>query len=266
LGKFMPIRLREYHRPLDAARAAELLQREDVRTLPIVHGPRVRLDPYAQAEAVVDLGLLRLNFIATHDGFVHIGGQTPLQSLIDAAQLQALAGGLLPKAAQFAAHLGLRHLATLGGALLSADGPPEIQLALIALEAKVVTMGAGRKTTPLIQYQQQENDLVLEVNFKHLGAEYRGALARVARTPLDQAIVAAVAVVGPDFARVAVAGAGPAPIVKSEQGSAPNLRAMAEAIEAGAQVVGDYRGSAEYRRAIAGVLAGRALAAAWGEG
>jgi CO/xanthine dehydrogenase FAD-binding subunit len=266
LEKFMPIRLREYHRPLDAASAAELLQREDVRTLPIGHGPRVRPDPYARAEAAVDLGLLRLNVIAIRDGFVHIGGQTPLQALIDAAELQALARGLLPKAAQFAAHLGLRHLATLGGALLSADGPPEIQLALIALEAEVVTMGAGRKTTPLIQYQPQANDLVLEVNFKHLGAEYRGALVRVARTPLDQAIVAAVAVVGPEFARVAVAGAGPGPIVKSERGSARDVQAMVVAIEAGAQAVGDYRGSAEYRRAMAGVLAGRALAAARGAG
>jgi len=262
----MPIRLREYHRPLDTARAAELLQREAVRTLPAGHGPRARLDAYAPAEAVVDLGQLQLNFITIRDGFVHIGGQTPLQALIEAAELQALAGGLLPKAAQFAAHLGLRHLATLGGALLSADGPHEIQLALIALEAEVVTLGAGRKTTPLIQFQPQENDLVLEVNFRHLGAAYKGALARVARTPLDQAIVAAVAVVGPEFARVAVAGAGPGPIVRSEHGAAPDLQAMAEAVEAGAQAIGDYRGSAEYRRAMAGVLAGRALAAARGAG
>ena len=116
----MPNRLREYHRPLEAAQAAELLRRDDVRTLPIAHGPRVRQDAFAQAEAAVDLGLLRLDTIESQNGFVHIGGQTPLQALIDAAELQGLVGGLLPKAAQFAAHLGLRHLATLGGALLSA--------------------------------------------------------------------------------------------------------------------------------------------------
>jgi CO/xanthine dehydrogenase FAD-binding subunit len=262
----MPIRLRGYHRPLDPTRAAELLQRADIRTLPIAQGPRVRLAQYAQAEAVVDLGLLRLDSVSAHDGIVQIGGQTPLQAVIDAAQLQSLAGAILPQAAQFAAHLGLRHLATLGGALLSADGPPEISLALIALEAQVVVMSvAGPKTTSLIEYQLQENDLVLEVNFKHLGADCGGALSRVARTPLDQAIVAAAAVVGPDFARVAVAGAGPAPIFKSAHGSPPDMRALADSIAADAQAIGDYRGSAEYRQAMAGVLARRALETARGE-
>jgi len=262
----MPIQLREYHRPPDPTSAAELLQRAEVHSIPIACGPRVSKEPYADIDAVVDLSLLRLDSIATDGSFVQIGGQTTLQAVIDAPQLQSLAGGILLQAAQFAAHLGLRHLATVGGVLLRADGPTEIRLALLALEAGIVTQGPLRHTTPLIHYQPKENDLVLEITFKQLSAECGGALARVARTPLDQAIVAAVAVVGPDFARVAVAGASPYPIVKSVTGSPVSMSNLVESAMAEADPVGDYRGSAEYRRAMAGVLARRALDAARGKG
>ncbi len=262
----MPIQLREYHRSLDPTSAAKLLQRAAVRTIPLACGPRVPKEPYADTEAVVDLSLLRLDTIEANERFVHIGGQATLQAVIDAPQLQSLAGGILPQAAQLAAHLGLRHLATVGGALLTADGPPEIGLALLALEASIVTQSPVRHTTPLIHYQPKENDLVLEITFKQLSTACGGALARVARTPLDQAIVTAVAVVGPDFARVAVAGACPHPIVKSATGSPVSLSGLVESVVAEADPIGDYRGSAEYRRAMAGVLTSRALAAAYRNG
>lgn len=262
----MPIHLREYHRLPDPISVANLLRRAETQTAPINCGPRIPRDRYAEAEAVVDLSALHLDSIVTQDDWVRIGGQATLQTLIDAPPLQSLASGILPQAAQLAAHFGLRHLATMGGALLTLDGPPEIGLVLLALEANVVTQSAARYVTPLIGYQAHQDDLVVEVTLKHSPANCQGALVRVARTPRDQAIVAAVAVVGPDFARVAVAGASLHPIVKSVTGSSLSMSHLVESVVAEARPIGDYRGSAEYRRAMAGVLSKRALDAARGAG
>jgi CO/xanthine dehydrogenase FAD-binding subunit len=260
----MPNRLREFHRSPDPASAAGLLQRLDIQTVPIASGPRNSAAPYAGAGAVVDLGMLRLDRIWQDAGAVQIGGQTTLQALIEAPLLQGLAGGILPQAAQLAAHLGLRHLATVGGLLQDLNSPPEVRLALLALAADVVTQGATREVTPLCDYYPKRNDLLLEISFKQLPAGSSGALARVARTTLDLAIVAAVAVAGPGFARVALAGASPQPIVKAATGAPVNARALAQSVATDVDPSGDYRGSADYRRAMAGVLALRALNAAQG--
>lgn len=258
----MSNRLREFHRSPDPDSAAGLLQRKDIQTKPVASGPRFPLDPYAGAEAVVDLAMLRLDSIKADAGVVHLGGQVTLQSLIESPVLAGQAGGLLPAAARYGGHLGLRNIATLGGLLLAGEGAPELRLALLALDAAVVVQGNGRTSVPLREYRPDDSDLILELSFKQLPAGGGGGLARVARTPLDQAIVAAAAVAGPGFARVAVAGAGPSPILKSVEGSAPRAADLAAAVQAEAAPAGDYLGSAEYRRAMAGVLARRALEAA----
>jgi len=97
--------------------------------------------------------------------------------------------------------------------------------------------------------------------------------AHVARTPADEPIVAAVAVVEVDDstvhqARVALTGAWPEP-ARLAQAAAQlvggpldeeHIRAVAEAVEEEVAPRGDFRGSEEYRRAMAGVLTRRALA------
>ncbi|HAJ35148.1 MAG TPA: hypothetical protein DCL15_05595, partial [Chloroflexi bacterium] len=95
------------------------------------------------------------------------------------------------------------------------------------------------------------------------------ALARVARTPLDQAIVAAVSVVAGQTARVAVAGASPLPfVVETTVDGAPAVVTdrLAAMVTSQTAPVGDYRGSADYRRQMADVLARRAVAAAFAKG
>jgi carbon-monoxide dehydrogenase medium subunit len=101
------------------------------------------------------------------------------------------------------------------------------------------------------------------------------ALERVARAPRDLPIVAAAArleVAGGvcRAARLALAGAGPRPqrwpaaedLLQGQPLSEGLLAQAAQTAEA-ANPVGDFRGSAEYRRAVAVPLARRALAAAW---
>jgi len=94
----------------------------------------------------------------------------------------------------------------------------------------------------------------------------------VARTLADEPIVAAIAVVALDGdvvgqARVALTGAWPEPLRLAEAAArlvggpldAEHIQAVAEAVEEEVAPQGDFLGSAEYRRAMAGVLTRRAL-------
>jgi CO/xanthine dehydrogenase FAD-binding subunit len=96
--------------------------------------------------------------------------------------------------------------------------------------------------------------------------------ASVARTPADEPIVAAFAAVDWDGevvcrARVALTGVWPEPArlakapLKLVGGPLDDawIRRVAATVEAEVEPRGDYRGSQEYRRAMAGVLTRRAL-------
>lgn len=243
---------RQIHRPATPAEAAALLQQP--ATVPLELGPRVPLDPYANAESVIDLSRLGLDYIRADEDAIRIGPLTPLQALVESEVIRAHAGGLLARAAQIVAHLGLRHIVTLGAAWRATDGPPEVRLALLVLDA------AATSDSPLAE-------LILP---RRPGL--RAALERIARTPRDEAIVAAAVSLTVREGvcrevRVALAGACPQPRRFTEveavlEGQAPTagiLQRAAEAAVAHADPVADYRGSAEYRRAMAGVLVRRAV-------
>lgn len=308
----MPKRIREYHRPADWAAASELLRRTDLRIAPLVLGPRPPSTPPPDVEAVVDLSRLDLAYVNEDDGgVVHVGALTSLQDLANSPLLKSVANGILSEAAHLAAHLGLRHVATVGGVLVSREGPPEVLLTLLALDATVVVRsddrsarefvevnvadlapqqvaldpehGASETTRareiPLAGFQPNalaSGELVAEVKFERPAAHAGGALERVARAPRDEAIVAAAALVEVANGvcrqvRLALAGAGKGQRMTSAEhileGRPLNdtwLQKAVETVEAEANPVSDFRGSAEYRRAMAGVLARRVLEGAWG--
>jgi carbon-monoxide dehydrogenase medium subunit len=101
-------------------------------------------------------------------------------------------------------------------------------------------------------------------------------LARVARSPRDEAIVAVAAKLYVHEGvcrnvRLAVAGASPQPtrvlsaeaLLEGQPWSDERLNAVVERVRVEAQPIVDYRGSVEYRKAMAGTLARRALTEAW---
>lgn len=279
----MPIRPREYHRPPDRNSALELLRRSGGRAAPLVIGPRPIALSDMDFEAVVDLSRLGLDYIVeSGGGYVHIGAMTPLQTLTNSPPLQSLASGLLSEAAKLAASVSLRRLATLAGAILSGGRPPEVLLALLALDTTVVIQGERAHEIPLTDFLGGEASLpqgefLLELKFRlPSSAQVGGALERLARTPHDEAIVAAAAVIEMDGkvcdrVRLALAGAGPRPQridqverLLERQSLTPELLQQVVATTTGAaNPIPDYRASAEYRREMAGVLARRALETAW---
>jgi len=181
-------------------------------------------------------------------------------------------------------------------ALTSPRVAPQWVAALLALGATVTVEGkTGPTEVPLETVLQRKTEG--KVSVLHIpplfsppkgadrrrsgdeGGGMRWGEAHVARTPADEPIVAAVAVVEVDGtsggdsvvrqARVALTGVWPEPVRLAE---APTqlaggpldengIRAVAEAVEEEVEPKGDFRGSEEYRRAMAGVLTCRALEA-----
>jgi CO/xanthine dehydrogenase FAD-binding subunit len=227
---------------------------------------------------------------------LRLGAQVTLQALADHPEAAALAGGLLATAARRAASRTLREQFTLGGTLVAGEPEHPLRVALLALDAEAIVWTAragGTGSEPravavdsLYDYGDQlrrRRALITEVRVARSLAPTGGALGWVARTPADVPIVCAAARVyrnrqtGRAYGvRLALGGLAGRPLrlaavedaLEAQQISPERLDAVealvAEALgAAGVAVTDGWRASAEYRRAIAGVLARRALATAW---
>lgn len=254
----MPHSLRHYHKPPDLKTAQTLLERKDEKNVLLSPGPKPPVEPYAGADAVVDLGGLDLVYLKREDAFIRIGAMTTLQTIAESPAVQNFADGVLAEAAGLSAHLGLRNLATLAGALGSTDSTPEIRLALLALDAQSIV----------------QDGILTELRL-NTPPGLHAALARVARTPRDAAIVAvctAVIVDGQTCRRATLAVACPevqrlesvANLLNGQRLTPEKVAEVVAAVAAEVKVSGDYRGSEDYKREMAGVLTRRALMEAWG--
>jgi putative selenate reductase molybdopterin-binding subunit len=149
-------------------------------------------------------------------------------------------------------------------ALASPRIAPRWVAALLALGAKVTTEG-GEK--PLAEADVAEA-YMLQVDFDGV----RLGEAHVARTPADEPIVAAIAAVKMDGGivqetRVALIGVWSETVRLAEAAAqlvggsldVEHIQRMAQAVEQEVMPKGDFRGSEEYRRAMAGVVTRRAL-------
>lgn len=147
---------------------------------------------------------------------------------------------------------------------------PQWSAALLALGATVTFEGeSGPAEIPLeTLLTQRPKGEVTALNVRTEGV--RWGEAHVSRTPADEPIVAAIAAVemaGATVrqARVALTGVGPVHLAGSPSqlvGGPLNkarIQIVADTIQGEVAPEGDFRGSEEYRRAMAGVLARRAL-------
>ena len=274
---------KEFHRPDNWPEAHQLLNRSDVHTVPYTVSPRpTALNDY-DADAFVDLEKLQSSYIQIKDdGRVHIGALTTLQDIYLSELVKSMAGGALTEAAYLSATLGLRNLATIAGTLINPENPPDVPLVLMAMDAVVIVQEAQNQTRQVAMGDWMKDcanallpgEVILEVSFPDL-SQAKGALARVSRTPRDKAIVAAAAVFRLENGvcsqvGVSLAGSNPTSVRLAKVEALLNGKALsADLIDQAASLAAeqtappaDYRGSAEYRTAMAAVLTRRTLSMA----
>ena len=274
--------LREYHRPATIGTALKLLARSAPRTVPLAGGAWLVAQRNPAIEAVVDLSALDLDFVKTRGRRVHLGATTTLQTLATHPTVHTLASGLLAKAAQRSAPYALRNLATLGGTLVVGEPTAETALALLVLEARIVIRNSQRQTVEAEVFLENPPEylspsgLIVEIAIPVLEAETGTALAEVSPTPHDRPIVNAAALVSLQggtirTARLALGGVAPRPIRllsvdATLRGKPLDDERLTEVVSLVREVISpptDGRASAEYRRAMAGVVITRALREAW---
>ena len=286
----MLLNLREYHRPGDeegVTRALELLSRPGIRTVLLAGGDALVGAGDPTVEAVVDLqALAALDFISADidTRVLRIGAITTRTALVqnlerktDLSQYRVIAEG----ARRWGGSVQ-RNRATVGGAIATAASDDPLVVVLLACNAQVTLVTRpGPRSLSLAEFLPArtallaEPALIAEVSVS-LDREAACALASVARTPSDAPIVVAAAMLALErgrcsAARVALGGVARLPILLPQieatvVGQIPSPDLFLEAGNRAAALVqptGDFRGSAEYRRAMAGVLTERALMQAW---
>lgn len=244
--------LAEYHKPGSVAEAVQLLRRTDVRLRPLAGGSQLvgALETRAvrDVDGVVDLAGLGLHHIEQDGDRLRIGATATLSKVGSHPLAGELAGGILRRTARYEGPVNLRNAATVGGVIAAAEMDSEFYAALLALDASVVVSDGTRETiTPLADFRiPSSHHLITAVTLPV--RQLRAGHARVARTPSDRCIVAAVAVLGDGVEWVALCGAGDRPLLAGGPLSPPD----------------NWKGSAEYRREMAAVVQARALTEARG--
>ncbi len=273
-----PLDLEEVIRPRTLAEALVHLARRDVTPYPLAGGTRLLAGTASGIRAVLDLGALGLRYIRTGEEELYLGAMTTLQDVVESDVAAGVAGGLLARAAWEAAPRVQRHQQTVGGTVAGAEGNDDFLVALLALDARVVYYLPDDRDTahvlPLAAFltdvRSRPPFLITEVRIPvREGA--RAALERVARTPRDRAIVNVAVVVCPDGdaiarARVVAGGVAEHPIrleavetlLAGRALDEVNMAEVEERARAAVAPMDDWRGSADYRRHLVGVLTRRA--------
>jgi len=254
--------LKTYHRPQTIEAALELLNRPQVYTMPLAGGTFLNANLPTEVEELVDLQSLHLTQITHVGDTLTLGALVRLQELVelgDSSQseprifhpitTQAISPlALLRQTALLEGPNTMRHAATIGGVIVTGDNESELLAAMLVCAAEVtIQKPAGSQTMPLANLLAAPvvhlaGGLITSISL-HLNGQ--AAHDRVARTPKDRPIVAAVARHDGANHWLALCGVAPTPILLTLD-QLDNLTPPS-----------DFRGSADYRLAMARVLVGR---------
>jgi CO/xanthine dehydrogenase FAD-binding subunit len=218
-----------------------------VRWTVCVGGTKVNTEQYAEAVAVVDLQALHLDAMSMQDGGLLIGATVTLERLAQADDVPAV----IAEASRREAPSTLRAMATVGGCIATANPASELLASFLVHDAKVRLAGPdGQRDLELAGLLTDRSELAGRIIVAvHVETDGIASVARVGRTRADLPIVAAVArrTVGRGR-RLALTGVAATPVLVTVESAADHLDPPA-----------DFRGSTDYRRALARVLSRRAL-------
>jgi len=268
----MLFNLKTTHKPATMEEAAALLRQPG--TYPLYGGAALQRHPRpAEVEAAVDVGSLGLDYVRDSENSLRLGSMLTLEQV----RLACLdRGDQHPKLAGIAAALRedlpetLRHTLRLGDLLMERDPQSLTITALLALGAVLKRADVDMHFTMAAWLAASEDSRrYLIAQLRLLCGPKRSAVAveKVARTPADAPIVAAVAYVEADgagklyYSSLALCGVAatplPQPDVTRELDESGNLEAALGRLHL--DPTGDHWGSREYRSEMARVTARRAL-------
>jgi CO/xanthine dehydrogenase FAD-binding subunit len=230
---------------------------------------------------VVDISRLQEAREVTQDeGYLSIGGLTTHHRLATNEAILA-AQPLLSAAASHIGNQRVRNRGTLGGSVAHSDPAGEIPLALTALSA-IYELSDGRATREVraedfalgfLSTQLEPDEIVTAVRVPTLGPGWGWSFCEMSRRRGDFAVVAAAALVRIAGgvvveARLALGGVSDHAIRFGAVESAMTGATYDEISERigtieGIRPISDTNASSDYRRRLAPVLAGRALAEAY---
>jgi len=269
----------KYYRPETVKKTLKLLGSQTEVCTPLYFPPRAKHLSQWQGDALIDLSNLGLDTIKEKSKEIAVGSMVSFETLVKSEIIRNQWDGVLSDAAHLSATGAMRNLSTVGGILLNPNFPAEVILVFLALDAMVVLLDENGKEVriPIEAFLDNgkptlERGMLIKEVILPIRKNIHCALERVSRSKSDGSIVSVV-VKGEltqktaHNVRIAVFGANPTPkryhSAESYLSDKPFTYKLAETIEEKIQdeteAVGDYRGSAEYREAMAGVLTKRAL-------
>jgi len=240
-------RIKSYHRPETVEAALDLLVRPGIATAVLAGGTELNAHKLEGVDEVVDLQAVGLDDIQRAGDRLLVGAMTRLQAIVEAEEVPTL----VRETAHREGPNTFCNQGALGGVVVDADPESELLAALLVFEADVrVQTMAGTNTLPLGDFLADvagavEGGIVTEIS---LATDGQTASERVARTPADKPIVAAVGRKTADGrVLLALCGVADTPIL-IEPDQLASLDPPA-----------DFRGSSEYRQEMATVLTERVI-------
>lgn len=275
----------EYYRPTDMAGVIALLQEhgDDARVIAGGHSliPMMKLR-MASVEHLVDLqDIAELRDISVADGRVVLGAMVTQHALITSAAL-AQAAPLLREAAEQIADPQVRYMGTIGGNVANGDPGNDMPGLMQALDATFTLMGPdGLREVAAREFfegayttTREDEEILTKIAFDVHARGY--AYEKQKRKIGDYATAAAAVLIEKDGAvagkvDIAMTNLSDTPTYSRAAGAALSgttcdagaVKAAVEAMLNDIDPMPDNRGPIEFKRHIAGVILGRAIARAW---
>jgi carbon-monoxide dehydrogenase medium subunit len=276
-----------YHRPASLAEALTVLSTHGDEARPLAGGhsliPMMKLR-MASPEHLIDLGGIKdLRGICETAGDIVIGATTTQAELIK-SDLLAAKLPIIRETAQQIADPQIRAKGTLGGNVANGDPGNDMPAVMQALGAQYVLQGSGgKRSVPARDFYQgsyftalQQDEILVAVQIPAPPAGHGYAYEKLKRKIGDYATAATAVILTVSggkvsSASIALTNVAPTPLFAAEAAKliigtacdAATLQRAAEAAKAIADPATDGRGTAEYRREMAGVMTARALAKAF---
>jgi CO/xanthine dehydrogenase FAD-binding subunit len=224
-----------------------------------------------------------LAYVREDGNVVRIGALTRHHQL-ETSPVIAAHFPVLSEAMAHVAHLAIRNRGTIGGSLSHADPAAELPMMAMLLDAEVrIVSSAATRTVAARDFFRDaltvdlvEDEMVTEIALPKLPPNTGWGFEEVARRSGDFALAAVAATLTLSDGKIAqarIAMTGVAPTARRVAEAEKLLIGqrldagvgsdIIEAVRAAAEPPTDLHASADYRRHLVGVLAGRALAAAW---